>query len=152
MTGYLGQYVDHPKWKISKIQISNSCGHFVEHWQKEIKPNRFYCGCTVLVRSTPVAMLLGISTVDSSAPSPDPSLEKRREDEVCTQGPLPVIFFPARCRPPCPRQSRPTAPRGQARTLPARERGRRGRRDLRTLPGPPSRRASGRLRPRRSAL
>jgi hypothetical protein len=87
MTGYLGQYVDHPKWKISKIQISNSCGHFVEHWQKEIKPNRFYCGCTVLVRSTPVAMLLGISTVDSSTPSPDPSLEKRREDEVCTRAP-----------------------------------------------------------------
>jgi hypothetical protein len=97
-------------------------------------------------------MLLGISTVDSSAPSPDPSLEKRREDEVCTQGPLPVIFFSARCRPPCPRQSRPTAPRGQARTPPARPQGRRGRRDLRTLPGPPSCRASGRLRPRCSAL
>jgi hypothetical protein len=35
-------------------------------------------------------MLLGIPTVDSSAPSPDPSQEKRREGEVCTQGPLPV--------------------------------------------------------------
>jgi hypothetical protein len=95
MTGHLGQYVDHSNWKISKIQISSSCGHFVEHWQREIKPNQFYCGCTVLVRSTPVAMLLGISTVDSSAPSPDPSQEERRGDEVCAQGPLPVTFFPA---------------------------------------------------------
>jgi hypothetical protein len=55
---------------------------------------------TVLVRSTLVAMLLGISTVDASPLSPDPSQEKQREDEVFAQGPLPVIFFPARCRPP----------------------------------------------------
>jgi hypothetical protein len=125
MTGYLGQYVEHPKWKISKIQISNSCGHFVEHWQREIKPNQVYCGCTVLARSSAVAMLLGISTVDPSAPSPDPSQEKRREGEVCAQGPLLVIFFPARCRPPWRRQSRPTASRSRARTPPARPRGRR---------------------------
>jgi hypothetical protein len=37
MTGYLIQYDEHPKWKILKIQILSSCGHFVEHWQKKIK-------------------------------------------------------------------------------------------------------------------
>jgi hypothetical protein len=152
MTGHLGQDVDHSNWKISKIQISSSCGHFVEHWQREIKPNRFYCGCTVLVRFTPVATLLGISTVDSSAPNPDPSEEKRREDKVCAQGPLPDIFFPARCRPPWRRQSRHTALRGRASSLPARPRDRRDRSELQMLPGPPCRRASGRLRPRRSGL
>jgi hypothetical protein len=41
----------------------------------------------VLVRSTPVAMLLGIPTVDSSPPSPDPSREKWREEEKRAQGP-----------------------------------------------------------------
>jgi hypothetical protein len=87
MTGYLGQYVDHPKWKISKIQISNSCGHFVEHWQKEINSNRFHWCCTVLVRSTPVAMLLGISTVEPSFPSPDPSREKGRKEEKRAKAP-----------------------------------------------------------------
>jgi hypothetical protein len=35
MTGYLIQYDEHPKWKISKIQTLSSCGHFVEHWQKK---------------------------------------------------------------------------------------------------------------------
>jgi hypothetical protein len=82
MTGHLGQYVEHPKWKISKIQISNSCGHFVEHWQREIKSNQVYCGCTVLARSSAVAMLLDGASIDSSAPSPDPSHEKRREEEM----------------------------------------------------------------------
>jgi hypothetical protein len=118
MTGYLGQFVEHPKWKISEIQISNSCGHFVEHWQREIKPNRFYCGCTVLARSRAVAMLLDGASIDSSAPSPDPSQEKRREDEMCAQGPLPVPLLPARCRPPWRRQSRPTTSRSRASTLP----------------------------------
>jgi hypothetical protein len=37
MTGYLSQYDEHPKWKILKIRILSSCGHFVEHWQKQIK-------------------------------------------------------------------------------------------------------------------
>jgi hypothetical protein len=63
-----------------------------------------------------------------------------------------VIFFPARCRPPCPRQRRPTAPRGQADTFPACPRDHRDQSKLRMLPGPPSRRASGRACPRRSTL
>jgi hypothetical protein len=73
MTGHLGQYVDHSNWEISKIRISNSCGHFVEHWQKQIKPNRTHCGCTVLARSSAVAMLLDGASTDASPLSPDPS-------------------------------------------------------------------------------
>jgi hypothetical protein len=108
--------------------------------------------CTVLARPRTVAMLLGDAAVEPSAPSPDPSQEKRREEEHCAQGPLRVIFFSARCRPPCPRQSRPTAPRGRARTLPARPRDRRARYDLRAPLGPPLRRDSGRPCPQHSGL
>jgi hypothetical protein len=91
---------------------------------------------TVRARLSTVAMLLDDATVEPSTLSPDPSCEKRREEEKRAQGPLPVLLLPARRRPPCPRQSRPTAPRGQAITLLARERGRRDRGELQTQPGP----------------
>jgi hypothetical protein len=111
----------------------------------------YWC-CTVRARLSTVAMLLDDATVEPSFPSPDPSREKRREEEKRTQGPLPASSFPARCRPPWRRQSRHTALRGRASTLPARERGRRDRGKLQTQPGPPQRRASGRAYPRRSGL
>jgi hypothetical protein len=38
-------------------------------------------------------MLLGDASVESSAPSPDPSREKRRNGESSTQDPH--LFFPA---------------------------------------------------------
>jgi hypothetical protein len=152
MTGYLIQYDEHPKWKILKIRILSSCGHFVEHWQEQIKSNQVYWCCTVLARSCAVAMLLDDATVEPSFPIPDPSREKRREEEKRTQGPLPATLFPARCRPAWRRQRRPTALRGRAITLPARPRDRRDRSKLHTPPGPPHRRVSGRACPRRSGL
>jgi hypothetical protein len=106
----------------------------------------------VLARSSTVAMLPGLSSIDSSFPSPDPSREKRREEEKRCQGPLPVTCCPARCRPPWRRQRRPTAPRSRADTSPAPPRGRRDRSELQTPPGPPCSRASGRACPRRSGL
>jgi hypothetical protein len=139
MTGYLIQYDEHPKWKILKIQILSSCGHFVEHWQKKIKLKSTSLCCTVRARPGTAAMLLDGASIDSSSLSPDPSQEKRRDGEVCTQGPLPVTFCPARCRPAWRRQSRPTASRGRARTLLARPRDPRDRSELRTPPGPPHR-------------
>jgi hypothetical protein len=42
-------------------------------------------------------MLLGDAAVEPSFPSPDPSHEKWSEEEKRAQGPLPVIFFLARC-------------------------------------------------------
>jgi hypothetical protein len=97
-------------------------------------------------------MLLDGASIDSSSPSPDPSQEKRREAEVCAQGPLPVTRCPARCRPSGRRQRRPTVPRGRTSNPPARERERRDRSELATPPGPPCRRDSGRACPRRSGL
>jgi hypothetical protein len=138
--------------KFQKFKFQTLAGISSNTGRWKSNQNQFYCGCTVLVRSTPVAMLLGISTVEPSFPSPDPSREKGRKEEKRAQDPLPAPLLPARCRPPCPRQRRPTAPRGQADTFPARPRGRRARYALRTLPGPPSRRAPGRACPRRSAL
>jgi hypothetical protein len=38
---------------------------------------------TVLARSSAVAMLLDGASIEPSAPSPDPSHEKRREEEMC---------------------------------------------------------------------
>jgi hypothetical protein len=133
--------------KFQKFEFQTLAGISSNTGRSKLNQIEFYWCCTVLARPSAVAMPIGISTVDSSAPSPDPSQEKRRGDEFCAQGPLPVISFPARCRPSWRRQSRPTALRGQAITLPARERGRRDRGELQTQPGPPSRRASGRLVP-----
>jgi hypothetical protein len=152
MTGYLIQYDEHPKWKFSKIQTLSSCGHFVEHWQKKIKSNQTSLCSTVLARSCAVAMLLDDATVEPSFPIADPSREKRRKKEKRTQGPLPGICFPARCRPTWRRQRRPTGPRGRPSNPPARERERRDRSELATPPGPPQRRASGRACPHRSGL
>jgi hypothetical protein len=152
MTGYLIQDDDHPNWKFSKIQILSSCEHFVEHWQKKIQPNRITVRITVLARSCAVSMLLDGASIVSSVPSPDPSQEKRRGNELRTQGPLPATFCPARYRPAWRRQRRPTAPRGQADTFLARTRGRRACYALRAQPGPPQRRASGRPCPRLSGL
>jgi hypothetical protein len=39
ITGNLGQYVDHPKWKFSKFRIWTSCGQFVEHLEDENRAN-----------------------------------------------------------------------------------------------------------------
>jgi hypothetical protein len=47
---------------------------------------------TVAVRPAPVAMLLGDAAVEPSSPCPDPSHEKRREEENYAQGPLPVVL------------------------------------------------------------
>jgi hypothetical protein len=55
---------------------------------------KLHWSCTVLARSSTVAMLLGLSSIDSNSPSPDPSQEKRREAEVCTQGPPPNNLLP----------------------------------------------------------
>jgi hypothetical protein len=90
---------------------------------------------TVAVRPAPVAMLLGDAAVEPSSPCPDPSHEKRREEENCAQGPLPVVLLlctlptamPSPAPTHSPRQHRPTALRGRASTLPACPRGRRAR-------------------------
>jgi hypothetical protein len=63
--------------------------------QMKIEQIRATVSFTVMVRSPPVAMLLGISAVDSSAPCPDPSREKRRDGEKCAQGPLLDLLLPA---------------------------------------------------------
>jgi hypothetical protein len=101
MTVYLGQYVEHPKWKILKIQILSSCGHSVEHWQKQIKWNQDHWCCTVLARPNAVAMLLDGASIDSSPLCPDPSHGRRRRRGGSTPGPpLSSSQQPARCRPP----------------------------------------------------
>jgi hypothetical protein len=138
--------------KFQKFKFQTLAGISSNTGRSKSNQIKFYWCCTVRARPSAVAMLLGISTVDSSAPSPDPSQEKRRGDEFCTPGPLPDIFCPARYRPPWRRQSRHTAPRGRTSTLPARPRDRRDRSQLQTPPGPPCRRASGRAYPRCSGL
>jgi hypothetical protein len=65
-------------------------------WRIKIGKILITVSFTVLARSNPVAMLLDGASVDSSAPCPNPSHEKRREEENCAQGPLPVFFFSAR--------------------------------------------------------
>jgi hypothetical protein len=94
---------------------------------------------TAPVRPMPVAMLVDDAVVDPGALCPDPSREKWREGEERAQAPLSVSPLPARRRPPCLRQHRPTARRSQDRNSPARPRDRRARRGLCTLPGPPHR-------------
>jgi hypothetical protein len=81
--------------------------------------------CTVLARSNPVDMLLDGATVEPSPLCPDPSHGKRRRRGGSTRDPpLSSSQQPARHRPPCPRQHRPTALCGRDQNPPAREQGR----------------------------
>jgi hypothetical protein len=87
MTGYLIQYDEHPKWKILKIQILSSCGHFVEHWQQQIKSNQIllvlHCSSSLHACSH----ALGGCLVDASPLCPDPSPGRRRRRGGSTPGP-----------------------------------------------------------------
>jgi hypothetical protein len=126
----------------------SSCGHFVKHWQKQIKmkSRSLVLHCSSSSKRCGHAPGRCLERLQPPLPRPKPwKKEEKRRQHPGT--PLSSSQQPARCRPPWRLQSRPTASRSQARTLPARERGRRARRELQTQPGPPSRRASGRLSP-----
>jgi hypothetical protein len=70
-------------------------------------------------------MLLDDATVDASPLCPDPSHGKRRRRGDSTPGPpFSSSQQPARRRPPCPRQHRPTACLSRDQSLPACEQGR----------------------------
>jgi hypothetical protein len=87
MTGYLDQYVEHPKWKILKIQILSSCEHFVEHWQKQnqMKSKLLVLHCSSSLHACSHA--LGGCSVDASPLCPDPSPGRRRRRGGSTPGP-----------------------------------------------------------------
>jgi hypothetical protein len=95
MPGYLIQYDEHPNLKILKNQILSSCGHFVEHWQKKIKSNQVSLCCTVLARSTPVAMPWEDVWSMPAPSAPTQALEEGGEEKPAP--PDPPLFFPAAC-------------------------------------------------------
>jgi hypothetical protein len=108
---------------------------------------------TVLARPGTVAMLLGDAAVEPSAPSPDPSREKGRRRESSTQDPpslLPSILNIADH--PALASADPQHSAAETEALQHASKAAVPAVTRRTHPGPPSRRASGRPRPRRSGL
>jgi hypothetical protein len=74
--------------KFQKFEFQTLAGILSNTGRSKSTKSEFTVLITVLVRSKPVAMLLDGASIDSSAPSPDPSQEKWRGNEFCTQDPL----------------------------------------------------------------
>jgi hypothetical protein len=113
--------------KFKKFEFKFLAGNSSNTWRIKIEQILITVSFTVRARSNPVAMLLDGASVEPSPLCPDPGREKWREGEERAQDPLPVSPLPARRRPPCPRQHRPTACRSRDQSPPARERGHRAR-------------------------
>jgi hypothetical protein len=150
--GTLSNIMSTQTWKFWKIKLWVLAGISSNTGSRKSNRIKLHWCCTVRARPSAVAMLSGLTSIVSSSLCPDPSQEKRREAKVCTQAPLPVTHCHARCRPAWRRQRIPTGPRGRPSDPPARERERRDRSELATLPGPLQRRASGRACSRRLGL
>jgi hypothetical protein len=125
ISGILVKYLDQPQWPCSKIWNLISCGHLIEHLVGKNPENQLYCGQRCSSSLEPCSHARGHLHGRTQPPLPRPEpwdMEEKRKNPPRTPSLLPLLS--ARCRPAWPRQRRPTEPRHQDRTPPARVQGR----------------------------